>query len=76
MKKLVLGVVALCVALNSAWASCGWETSNYESCIKAYMDGIGHCTVDFKTAFKKEVTAEMVNRARLRLGACLAGQIR
>ena len=73
MKKLVLGVVALCAAMSSVWAACNLEAANYEECINAYMDGWGYCTVDYKNFRAKEVTAEIVNRARLRLDACLAG---
>ena len=75
MKKLVLAVVALCVALNVAWAACRSEARDYEDCLNAYTDGFGYCRVNSKMVSSKEVTAEMVNRARLKLDACIAGQI-
>ena len=61
MKKLVLGVVALCVAMSSAQAVCDWEANKYEKCAKDYAKSGGDCRTE------RDVLA-----AKARLEACLA----
>lgn len=73
MKKLVL----CCLLAVGAWASCKSEAREYEQCIEAYTKGYGYCkNIDgYGFVQGRNVTAEMVNRARLELDACIARQM-
>lgn len=70
MKKLVLGVVALGVALSSAYGVCENERNTYASCLKAVADYEEYGYEILYGGYRRCVDGGLQN-AKLRLEACL-----
>lgn len=70
MKKVVLGVVALCVAMSSAWANdCSRERREYAECLRYRAEGGQNpCQMSTDTGIQ---LVRSLEKLKMALEACL-----
>lgn len=69
MKKLVLGVVALGVMVNVAWA-CQFEREQYAMCLEN-INPLNEQYCRVKSSLSNTITDERISRVKAKLEACL-----